>query len=66
MSEAMLDNFPVVLTLRFRSEHEKSEFLGQLSDGWGENFVGLEWEGESLDTSDPVCVEVLDEIEDWN
>jgi hypothetical protein len=32
----------------------------------GENFVELEWEGESLDTSDPVYVEVLDEIEDWN
>jgi hypothetical protein len=40
MGEAMLENFPVVLTLRFRSEYEKSEFLGQLSDGWGGELRG--------------------------
>ena len=36
----------VQVVLKFRSEYEKNYFMGQLSDGWGENFVNLEWEGK--------------------
>ncbi len=35
---------PCEVTLRFKSEYAKGYFLGQLSDGWGENVVGLEWD----------------------
>lgn len=36
-------NWPVSITLRFKSQAAKDYFLGQLSDGWGENEVDLEW-----------------------
>ncbi len=35
--------YPATLTLHFKSEAEKREFMGQLSDGWGENHVMLDW-----------------------
>jgi hypothetical protein len=38
------EEFPVSLNLRFRNEQEKSDFLGQLSDGWGEGVVYLTWD----------------------
>ncbi len=31
--------WPITWTFRFRSEAELKYFLGQLSDGWGENAV---------------------------
>ncbi len=31
------------VTLTFRSREHKEYFLGQLSDGWGENVVSLQW-----------------------
>jgi hypothetical protein len=31
------------VTLRFKSESEKDYFMSQLSDGWGENLVRLDW-----------------------
>jgi hypothetical protein len=30
--------------LRFKSKDEKDYFLSQLSDGWGENVVHIEWD----------------------
>lgn len=30
-------------TLRFKTDEDKQEFMGQLSDGWGENWVSLDW-----------------------
>ena len=40
-----LDNIakPIV-TLQFKSKEDRSEFMSQLSDGWGEPFVSLEWD----------------------
>jgi hypothetical protein len=34
------------VTLRFPSAFHKDYFLGQLSDGWGENLVYLTWRGD--------------------
>lgn len=39
------NDFPVTVTLRFRSEEERRYFMGQLSDGWGESEVELSWNG---------------------
>jgi hypothetical protein len=37
------------ITLEFKSAFDKRYFLGQLSDGWGENRVRLEWpKGKNL------------------
>ncbi len=40
------DEYPASITLRFRDEDERNEFLGQLSDGWGENYCRLAWDHE--------------------
>jgi hypothetical protein len=49
------------ITLEFKSVFDKKYFLGQLSDGWGENLVGLEWpKGKSLfmcKEGDPIMVD---------
>ena len=34
------------VTLVFEDERQKEEFLGQLSDGWGEQWVDLHWQGD--------------------
>lgn len=34
----------VKVTLEFENQAERDEFMGQLSDGWGENFVSLTWD----------------------
>jgi hypothetical protein len=53
----------VTVTLRFKSEYAKSFFLGQLSDGWGENHVGLTWDHSvGLDAAPMVDVAVWS---DW-
>lgn len=36
----------VDVILRFRNQEEREEFMGQLSDGWGENFVDLRCVGD--------------------
>lgn len=41
-------DYPVTITLRFRTVEEKHFFMGGLSDGWGENACGLSWD-TSLD-----------------
>lgn len=43
------------VTLRFPSARHKDYFLGQLSDGWGENVVDLAWKGD-LKTASVVTV----------
>lgn len=44
--------YPVQVVLRFRDEEAKKEFMGQLSDGWGENLVMLEWPWEQYAKGD--------------
>lgn len=34
------------VTLRFKSEYAKDFFMGQLSDGWGENHCALKCRGD--------------------
>ena len=50
------------VTLRFPSASHKDYFLGQLSDGWGENIVYLTWRGD-LKTAKVVGVRNFGE--DW-
>lgn len=38
-------DYPVQVVVRFRSREEAEWFCGQMSDGWGENFV--DWRGQS-------------------
>ena len=45
--------YPHAVTLRFRSRSERETFMGQLSDGWGENECSMEWpEGVDLDDAE--------------
>ena len=37
--------YPVAVTLRFRDQAQRDFFMGQLSDGWGENQCELTWDG---------------------
>jgi hypothetical protein len=55
-------NKPVEITLRFKSDYAKSFFLGQLSDGWGENGCSLKWGRTELDRAKVVDVAVFS---DW-
>lgn len=34
------------VTFVFNSQEEREHFMGGLSDGWGENYVDLEWDGD--------------------
>jgi hypothetical protein len=49
------------VTLRFKTREQRDFFMGQLSDGWGENEVRLKWRGMksnvSLDAVDVVDVD---------
>ncbi len=36
-----------IVVLTFDNTDERNKFMGQLSDGWGENVVDLEWDWES-------------------
>jgi hypothetical protein len=47
--------------LNFKSKEEKARFLGQLSDGWGENFVDLSWDKGDLADAQVVQVEVFED-----
>lgn len=48
------------VTLVFRSSFEREAFMGQLSDGWGENYCGLAWSGD-FDESTEFRVSLNDE-----
>lgn len=37
------ERYPVRVTLAFCSDAERRYFMGQLSDGWGENHCDFEW-----------------------
>lgn len=46
----MSGSFPHRMTLCFRNKRERDWFMGQLSDGFGENECDLKWtRGKSLD-----------------
>jgi hypothetical protein len=45
--------YPTTVTLHFISEDERDEFIGQLSDGWGENEVDLDWNWHSDNENEP-------------
>ena len=48
------------VTLHFKTKPAKDYFLGQLSDGWGENVVDLDWpSGRSLKHAPDVIVTVF-------
>lgn len=40
------DDYPVTVTLHFRSGQEKDRFFGGLSDGFGESYCTLIWPWE--------------------
>ena len=54
---------PTEVTLRFPSEYAKDYFLGQLSDGWGENVVHLDWDGRRNMKDCPI-IDVVP-LSDW-
>jgi hypothetical protein len=46
------------VTLHFKSEEQKKAFLGQFSDGWGENYINYDVKGDDLfvrEVCDPSC-----------
>jgi len=49
----------VYVTLSFNNETEKNKFMGQLSDGWGENYCTLKWQG-NFDTANQFHIENTD------
>lgn len=44
-------DYPCAVTLGFRNDEERRKFMGQLSDGWGENYVSLKWPWEQYVTT---------------
>ena len=52
------------VTLRFPSAKHKEYFLGQLSDGWGENMVDLRW-AAGVDVTKAKTVTVTNQGEYW-
>lgn len=44
MKKEKIRALPESITLYFDSEEQKSDFLGQLSDGFGENYVDITWD----------------------
>jgi hypothetical protein len=52
------------VTLVFETPEARREFMSQLSDGWGEDFVSLKWpEGTPFDDCERFEVEVFDDDE---
>lgn len=53
------------VTLRFKSENAKKNFMAQLSDGWGESHCELKWPHTdiSFHECDDFDVDVFDEDE---
>lgn len=60
----MSDERPTV-TLRFKSEHAKEFFMGQLSDGWGENHCNLRWPWQDGQEFHKCQVFDVDVYSDW-
>lgn len=52
------------IKFNFIDDEEAREFLGQLSDGWGENYVSLDWEGD-FDKADTFDVMVFEDDDDY-
>jgi hypothetical protein len=55
-----LSEYPVKVKLHFKSEAARRQFLGGLSDGWGENYCDMDWpfkvkRTNRLCTTEPVC-----------
>jgi len=44
----------LTVTLHFKTEEQKKAFLGQFSDGWGENYITYKTKGDDL-IVDEVC-----------
>lgn len=58
--------YPVAITLRFKSDDEKKDFMTGLSDGWGENSCSLAWpwgDGASFDDVVDYGVDVFERSE---
>jgi hypothetical protein len=55
-NEIDFSKYPVTSTLHFKNEEERDEFMGQLSDGWGENLVYLDWNWHSGATENDPCI----------
>lgn len=45
--EPNFNDYPVRVTLHFRSNAQRDEFMGGLSDGFGENECNLDWPWKS-------------------
>lgn len=58
------EKFPVRVTFGFRNKEERDAWLGQLSDGWGENLTRLEWDYKAGDLHDAKLVGVRLSAED--
>lgn len=54
----------VSVTLIFDSEVAKRHVMGQLSDGWGENYVDLDWPGD-LEFHESPWFEVMPIDDNW-
>lgn len=54
------EGYPVGVTLRFKNEDAKADFLSGLCDGWGENACSLKWSWPetSLHKADMIAVDV--------
>ena len=50
------DEYPIEVRLRFRTEKDRKEFIGGLSDGFGENFCQLDWEWMATARGEPVSI----------
>jgi hypothetical protein len=60
----IIKKYPKHVVLRFRSQEELEVFMGQLSDGWGENLVDLDWDSkeELSEDGQQVGVKIIDDI----
>lgn len=59
-------SYPHSIILRFRTPEDKDQFVGQLSDGWGESHCDLVWPYEAgidLANSSMIGVDLSDEEE---
>jgi hypothetical protein len=47
-----------IVLLRFKNAAHKKRFLSQLSDGWGENWVSLDWDYTAVSLAEAEVVDV--------
>lgn len=60
--ETDTSNYPIEVTLRFKSQEDKEYFLAGLCDGWGENYCDPNWrwrDGEELVSAKSLNVDVF-------